>query len=96
MMPATKFQNFLHAERTETFGEHLCGIRLPKVELVRGRFGDPWRYRMYRLGAGSYGNGREVEGQWASTKKAAKASYKQALSYFRSTKERNNAGESHD
>lgn len=76
----TKYQEFVDADGCWSFGEYLCGGQLPKFE-TRGDF---WcrtkEYRMYRtVWDGDYGRYRDVEGQWARTKKAAKASYKQAL-----------------
>lgn len=66
----------------DSFAEHLCGSRVPKYDLDWSYIAGArktWRYRMYRCD-GHYR--REVEGEWASTKKAAKASYKAALKAF--------------
>ena len=77
----TQHCQWLDADTGYSFGEWLCGIRLPKVETrVRLLPGPPFEYRMYRNAwCGTYGHYREVEGQWACTKKEAKASYKAAL-----------------
>lgn len=52
------------------------GINKPKFE-HRGGWKDR-EYRMYRSSYGSY-SGRDIQGQWAPTMKAAKATYKEAL-----------------
>lgn len=79
----TRYQEYRHSECMESFGEWLCG-RLPEYESrkaygnsPRDRWGD--EYRMYRVDHSSYGYRRDVEGDWAPTKKEAKASYKAAL-----------------
>lgn len=74
----TKFEEYIHADCFDSFAEFL-GIRKPKHE-ARG----DWRrreYRMYRerCSDGYYDMWRDVQGDWAPTKKAAKASYKAAL-----------------
>jgi len=82
----TRYGEYLAEEGNCSFGEFLCGTRLPKLETQRDyrQVGGRWRYvyrhRMYR-GAwdGVHGHYNEVQGEWASTKKAAKASYKAAL-----------------
>lgn len=52
------------------------GINKPKFE-HSGSWSNGYSYRMYRT---SYSHSyRDVEGEWAPTKKAAKASYKEAL-----------------
>ena len=84
----TRYEKFLDADCDETFGEFLCGYRLPKFETreVRGSFAS-WRrsyeYRMYRSAWEGYSPYREVQGEWMPTKKEAKASYKTALAAFR-------------
>ncbi|WP_175762252.1 hypothetical protein [Burkholderia anthina] len=82
---------------SESFGEFLCGDRLPRVETRQSeldretnRYRD--EHRMYRFGQYPLHTRREVEGEWCSTKKAAKASYKAALKAFRA---RDNHGGSH-
>lgn len=78
----TRYEEYLRADGCagDSFGEFLCGGRLPKVEYRS----DSWHwdpriprgYRMYR--EDSYCR-RDVEGQWCKTKAEAKASYKAAL-----------------
>lgn len=53
------------------------GINKPRFE-TRGRW--PYEYRMHRYNTGPYTSC--IEGEWASTKKAAKASYKVALKAY--------------
>ncbi|MDA8522018.1 hypothetical protein [Acidovorax sp. NCPPB 4044] len=80
----TQHRQWLDADSGYSFGQWLCGHQLPKVEreethhLVDGRYRCTPRYRMYRLEKNSQWR-RDVEGQWATTKKEAKASYKAAL-----------------
>lgn len=77
----TRYDEYLDAESCEGFAYFLCGERLPKFETR----GDCWprrtlEYRMYRnVWDGGYDTYRDVQGEWARTMKAAKASYKQAL-----------------
>jgi hypothetical protein len=86
----TRYEEFLRADCGDSFGEFLCGHRLPKVETetayraVDGRYRYIHRHRMYRLEASSQWR-REVEGEWCSTKKEAKASYKAALASHNAT-----------
>lgn len=80
----TQHRKWVDADASCSFGEWLCGRRLPKVEreatheYVDGRYRCIERFRMYRLGVDSDWR-RDIEGQWASAKKEAKASYKAAL-----------------
>lgn len=80
----TQHRQWLDADSGHSFGEWLCGHRLPKVETeseyrsVNGRWRTVYRHRMYRLAQDSHWR-REVQGEWAITKKEAKASYKLAL-----------------
>lgn len=79
----TRYDEFLHADCFDSFGEYLCGQRLPRFE-SRGYRGygrsNTMEYRMVRKDwDGVYGHHNDVEGQWAKTKKEAKASYKAAL-----------------
>ena len=84
----TQYRQWLDADTGHTFGEWLCGHQLPKFEheathcLVEGKYRRAPRYRMYRLEANSHWR-RDIEGQWANTKKEAKASYKAALTAAR-------------
>ena len=79
----TRYGDFLRDDGSQSFGEFLCGIRLPKVE---ADYSNGWRskakYRMYRE---SWAGGffRDVQGEWRETKKEAKASYKDALATYR-------------
>lgn len=73
----TKYDEYLDADYFEGFTEFL-GIRKPKLEYRGGQRN--LEYRMYRdAWDADYGRWRDVQGEWASTKKAAKASYKAAL-----------------
>ena len=88
----TQHSQWLDADSGFSFGEWLCGHRLPKVETeseyrnVNGRWRTLRRHRMYRLDQNSHWR-REVQGEWATTKKEAKASYKQALArHMKNTK----------
>lgn len=81
--PRTKYEDYLDADGCagDSFGEFLCGDRLPKYER-RTPFLGNWRdteYRMYRTHSFPYDFQREVEGDWCKTMKDAKASYKAAL-----------------
>lgn len=80
----TRYDDFIDSEFGGSFSEYLS-IRKPRIE-VRGSW-KGFEYRMFRMARHSYGN-RDVEGEWASTKKEAKVSYKNALRIFR---ERSNA-----
>ena len=76
----SQHREWMDADTGFSFGEWLCGARLPKFE----RRGDWWRgageYRMYRdAWDGDYGTYRDADGHWATTKNEAKASYKAAL-----------------
>lgn len=84
--PLTKYEDYLRADGCagDSFGEFLCGARLPVFEsrqaygnAPRDRYG--YEYRMYRTHAYPYDYRREVEGDWCGLKKDAKASYKAAL-----------------
>jgi hypothetical protein len=79
--PRTKYEDYLDADGCagDSFGEFLCGGRLPEYE-ERG----DWRnreYRMFRRTAWiwHWSSVRDVEGAWCKTMKEAKASYKAAL-----------------
>ncbi len=80
----TKYREWIACDAGYSFGEFLCGHRLPMIEIdcgyreVDGRYRYLRRHRMYRLQASSQWR-REVEGEWCATKKDAKASYKAAL-----------------
>ncbi len=81
----TRYRDFLGDDGSQSFGEFLCGIRLPKVE---ADYSNGWRgktkYRMYRETWENYrGATRDVQGEWRETKKDAKASYKEALAAHR-------------
>ena len=81
----TRYEDYLDADGCggDSFGEFLCGVRLPEFEsrpdLRRDeRYGvrTITEYRMYRRY--DYWT-RDVQGGWCATKKEAKASYKAAL-----------------
>lgn len=73
----TKFDEFQDADTGYSFAEYL-GIRKPEYEYRRS--GKRGEYRMFRR---EYDYSRDVEGEWAPTKKAAKASYKAALQAYK-------------
>ena len=90
----TRYDEWLRAECNESFGEYLCGWRLPKLESrydyrqINGRWRYVYRYRMFREAwDGVYGRHNDVEGVGASTKKDAKASYKAALRSYNAAKQ---------
>lgn len=75
----TAYSEYQRADYGHSFADWL-GIELPKYEtretgFLTGRY----EYRMYRYIPYDYSRYRDVEGEWCSTKKAAKASYKAAL-----------------
>lgn len=75
----TNFDRYKDEEWDCEFHEFL-NINLPDFE-TRGRW-PKYEYRMYRRDRTGYSY-RDVEGEWAPTKKAAKASYKAALKMLR-------------
>lgn len=82
----SRYSEYLAADGCagDSFGEFLCGWgKAPKYE-TRGYCGyssrNTMEYRMYRNGwDGVNGYYVDLRGEWAKTKKAAKASYKAAL-----------------
>ena len=73
----TRYDEYLHAEVCESFGEWL-GIELPVYEDREvGRY--KWEYRMVRRSRAYWDTYCDIRGEWKPTKKAAKASYKEAL-----------------
>ncbi|EPI2799271.1 hypothetical protein ACS5LO_000670 [Citrobacter koseri] len=73
----TRYDEYLHSEVCESFGEWL-GIELPVYEEREiGRY--KWEYRMVRRSRAYWDSYCDVRGEWCTTKKAAKASYKEAL-----------------
>lgn len=74
----SNYDKFQHDDCGLYFHEWL-GINKPKFE-HRGSW-PAYTYRMYRSSYSSY-SGRDVEGEWAPTQKAAKASYKEALKRY--------------
>lgn len=72
----TRYEEYLDDDSCQPFGEWLLGYQLPEVEYDRHG-----KCRMFRCSYDeSYGYPRrDVQGEWCSTKKAAKASYKEAL-----------------
>jgi hypothetical protein len=81
----TKADDWRDRDGCESFGEFLCGGRLPKFEsrqaygaAPRDRYG--YEYRMYRVRDAYWSDfHRDVEGDWCGSKEDAKASYKAAL-----------------
>lgn len=73
----TRYDEYLHSEVCESFGEWL-GIELPVYEHREiGRY--KWEYRMIRRSRAYWDTYCDICGDWKPTKKAAKASYKEAL-----------------
>jgi len=74
----TRYEEYLDADGCggDSFGEFLCGARLPEFEGKRDFRARDTKYRMFRR-ADHWT--RDVEGEWCKTKKEAKASYKAAL-----------------
>lgn len=70
----TRYDNFLSYDGCLSFGEYLCGRKLPSFERRSIRW-DHGEWRMARYDHGSV----DVAGEWCRTKKDAKASYKLAL-----------------
>ncbi|HBT3806993.1 hypothetical protein HII21_23850 [Klebsiella pneumoniae] len=72
----TRYEEYLDADSCLPFGEWLLGYQLPEVEYDRHG-----KCRMFRCSYdASYGYPRrDIQGEWFPTKKAAKASYKEAL-----------------
>lgn len=82
----TRHQEYLDADGCagDSFTEFLCGRQFPIFEsrrAPRDQKGDRYGYqhRMYRLGKEMWCYDRDVEGDWCTTMKEAKASYKAAL-----------------
>lgn len=74
----SRYEEYLDADGCggDSFGEFLCGARLPEFEGKRDFRARDTKYRMFRR-ADHWT--RDVEGEWCKTKKEAKASYKAAL-----------------
>ncbi|EPJ3803402.1 hypothetical protein AB7W88_02595 [Providencia vermicola] len=96
MLPAPKkvkrnnrYSLYLRADCGESFSEFLLGRRAPVIE--RRTSGNRDEFRMYREKPDDYYSylGRDVEGEWCPTQKAAKASYKQALKSAREKRQQN-------
>lgn len=80
----SRYQEYQDADCGHSFSEWL-GINKPRVDFrcINGRF----EYRMYRRERPYSWIGNEsVSGEWAPTKKAAKASYKAALQAYKGVK----------
>jgi hypothetical protein len=82
----SRYSEYLDADGCagDSFGEFLCGGRLPQFEQRQAYGNAPrdrcgYEYRMYRRMAYPYDYRRDVEGDWCGSKKDAKASYKAAL-----------------
>lgn len=81
----TRYREFHQQASDASFGEFLCGRKLPKFEMdaLSSRGCGKVKYRMYREAGDEYGAVRDVQGEWRETKKEAKASYKEALASHR-------------
>lgn len=76
----SKYGDYLHADSCMPFGEWLVGTRLPEFERREiGFLSGKYEYRMFRNVTRWFGAERDVHGEWCPTRKAAKASYKEAL-----------------
>lgn len=74
----SRYDDFLDADSGMSFGEFLCGSRIPCIEFDCKPTGQRM-YRMYRETRSCGQIERDVQGHWSSTRKEAKASYKKAL-----------------
>lgn len=74
----TRYDDFIDSGFGGSFHEYLS-IRKPQIE-IRGNRGDI-EYRMFRNSRLSFYQ-RDVQGEWARTKKESKESYKKALRLF--------------
>ncbi|MOA07941.1 hypothetical protein D3C78_1276720 [compost metagenome] len=80
----TRYDDYRHSEVCESFGKWL-GIELPVYESREvGRY--KWEYRMVRRSRAYWDTYCDVRGEWKPTKKAAKASYKEALRKLKGAK----------
>ncbi|MEF9677758.1 hypothetical protein ABRQ00_11255 [Pectobacterium aroidearum] len=72
----TRYSEYMDADSCMSFSEWLLGWKAPEVE-----YRSDGKCRMFRKEYDpSYGYARrDIEGEWSDTKKAAKASYKEAL-----------------
>jgi hypothetical protein len=73
----TRYQQFMDSDCGNTFAEYM-GINVPVLEYNRPHGADGYQYRYVRTSYISWDPER-IEGEWCSTKKEAKASYKAAL-----------------
>ncbi|MEQ5184386.1 hypothetical protein ABN222_07620 [Providencia alcalifaciens] len=78
----TKYDEYLDADTCLSFGEYILGNELPEYRYMHHRGESMYIMRAYKWD--KYNIRHEVEGEWMSTMKAAKASYKEALKLFRS------------
>lgn len=69
-----RYHEWLDADCGHSFADFICVKNPPRFEFDLS--GPRRRYRMVRY---DYGGPNDVQGEWAPTKKAAKASYKTAL-----------------
>lgn len=92
----TQYRQWLNADTGCTFCEWLCGSRLPKFETRGYVLNGTQEYRMYRMvWDGDWDSYRDVQGQWATRKKEAKASYKAALKAHQQARRTASKQESH-
>ncbi|VEB97386.1 Uncharacterised protein [Cedecea lapagei] len=80
----TRYGEYLHADYGHSFAEWL-GIELPVYE-DREVDRYKWEYRMVRRSRCYWDSYYDICGEWKPTKKAAKASYKEALKKRREAK----------
>ncbi len=71
----TRYEGFLDYDGCISFGQFLCGDKLPTFEREQDWRTGTVRWRMVRRVHGAI----DVAGEWSATKKDAKASYKHAL-----------------
>jgi len=71
----SRYEEYLRSECSENFAWFL-GIRVPELQTDYGSWRGPTRYRYVRRDAYDW---EDVRGEWKTTKKEAKESYKAAL-----------------
>lgn len=74
----TRYDDYIESDFGGSFHEYLS-IRKPQIEIRRNR--SDIEYRMFRNSRSSLYD-RDVQGEWAKTKKDSKVSYKKALRLF--------------
>lgn len=79
------YGDYLHSDSCDSFGVWLLGDRLPEFEIRNIWPSREYEYRMIRRSLNYFSlNYYDIAGDWKPTKRAAKASYKEALKKRRS------------